>query len=439
MAYIDDALQRAGLDTKFVDLNIDKGNALEEAIESYQPDYIGISLRNIDDIIINIREYFVDDIADLIKRIRLTGDTPIILGGSGYSIFPKEVYEVCKPDFGITGEGEHAIVMLINGESHASIPGLVYKSGDTITANPVRLLGTGEVGTPIRDQRIMDYFLQDGGMVNIQSQRGCPLKCVYCTYPVIEGRKYRLRSGESIAQEILELKKQGAKYVFIVDSVFNTSKKHVRQVCEALIAVGSPLPWGCFLRPKGLSLELAELMRKSGLTHVEFGSDSLNTDVLKTYGKMFTFEDILESSRIMKVAGIYFCHFVIFGGPGESEATMDKSFENSKLIEDGLFFPSIGMRVYPGTPLFRVCKDLPGMEQTKSMMHPTYFISDGLTEARMEEKILEYSSLSPDWVDIENNPDFNLVAKRLRKRGVVGPLWNYLSVMRRFPVSKPAE
>ncbi len=435
LSYVEGALQEAGFDTQFFDLNLDKGDLLEKSLSAYQPDFIGISLRNVDDVQIGKREFFVDKIRELIIRIRLVSKSRIVLGGSGFSILPREIYELCEPDFGIAGEGEHVFTMLINEVNYKSIPGLVYRSEKGIVVNQVRLLGKGDFNAPKRRSRILDYFLQDGGMVNIQTQRGCPLRCCYCTYPVIEGRQYRRRSGQSIAEEMLDLKKRGAKYVFFVDSVFNTSQAHVRQICEALIEVGSPLSWGCFIRPKGLSVELVSLMQKAGLTHIEFGSDSLNTEILKHYGKGFTFEDIVESSNIVREVGVYFCHFLIFGGPGETEASMDVSFENSNKIPEALFFPTIGMRVYPQTHLQKVSETVPGIESTPSLLQPTYFLASGLDQALLERKILEYSKLSPAWVDVQHSTEFDALAKRLRERGVVGPLWNYLTVLRRLSPS----
>lgn len=431
LAYIDEALQQADFETLTFDFNLDKLDVLAQTIDDFCPECIGISLRNVDDIRIGAREFFVNDIRDLIKAIRLHCSIPVVLGGSGFSVLPLEIYELCQPDFGITGEGEVAFVSLLNGKKQESIPGLVYRTEKGIEMNPVRLLDWSDAGIPVRSQRLLDYYLQDGGMANVQTQRGCPLKCCYCTYPVIEGRQYRHRTGDSIAREFLNLKEMGARYVFIVDSVFNTSETHVRGICEALIDAGTPLPWGCFIRPYRLSRELVHLMKEAGLTHIEFGSDSLNTDILKNYKKGFTFDDIRRNSEIVRDVGIDYCHFLIFGGPGETEESMDITFENSKRISGALYFPSIGMRVYPQTHLFEVNKQVSGASK-ESLLQPTYFIAPGLNEKGIAKKILEYSQQSSNWVNLQQSPEFDAIAQRLRKKGVAGPLWNFLSVMRRL-------
>jgi len=442
LAYIDDALQAAGHQTEWVDLNLETQGDLLRRLESTRFDYLAISLRNIDDVRISVREFFVDQIRDLIANIKKVSSVPIVLGGSGFSIFPQTIFDYCKPDYGIAGEGEEALLKLLEGHSLPLIPGLVFRENGTIRKNPVaRMVNPPDAG-PLRNSRILEYYLRDGGMANVQTQRGCPLKCCYCTYPLIEGKRYRRRSGESIAQEFLSLKATGAKYAFIVDSVFNTSNEHVSEICEALIKAGSPLPWGCFMRPKYVTSELLKMMKAAGLQHVEFGSDSLSDPVLKAYGKGFTFSEIQESSACAIAEDIDFCHFVIFGGPGETEATMLESFENSKKISGSIFFPSVGMRVYPDTNLHEVSEsDNARPHQTVEfgcscesahLLKPTYYIAPGLSIEAIEEKIAQFASESANWVDLERSPEFDAIAKRLRQKGVAGPLWNYLSVMRRL-------
>lgn len=433
IAYVEGALRRAGVETRIVDLNLDSWESVAETLRIFQPDWIALSLRNIDDVRISVREFFVDAVRDLIRRIRDACNAPVILGGSGFSVMPREIFEYCSPDYGISGEGEAPMAALIAGQAPESIPGLVYEDASgVIQVNPVQMYGGFKTDIPLRDPRLFAYYLRDGGMANLQTQRGCPLKCCYCTYPVIEGRRYRKRDGASIADEFESLKSMGARYVFVVDSVFNTSREHVQGVCEALIARGSPLPWGCFMRPKHLDRDLVDLLKASGLRHVEFGSDSLSDRVLKSYHKDFTFEDIRESSELMLSAGIDFCHFIIFGGPGETAGTLSESFENSKRIHHGLFFPSIGMRVYPRTSLHSVSVAQGGDASHSSLLMPSYYIAPGLTEAGLMDRISDFARESSNWVDLEHSPAFDEVSRRLRKKGVVGPLWNYLSVLRRL-------
>ncbi len=90
--------------------------------------------------------------------------------------------------------------------------------------------------------------------------------------------------------------------------------------------------------------------------HIEFGTDSLSDTTLKNYGKPFTVADILEASKICNRLKIHCAHFLILGGYGETEDTLNETFENSKKIERTVFFPFVGMRIYPGTKLACPCR-----------------------------------------------------------------------------------
>src|SRR5262249_29409004 len=111
-------------------------------------------------------------------------------------------------------------------------------------------------------------------------------------YPLIEGNHHRGRSPELVVAEFEQLQSLGAKYTFIVDSVFNSPKQHVTEICEALLRRNAKIRWGCFLRPQDLNRAMMQLMARAGLTHIEFGSDSFCDEVLHAYEKDLTFDDI---------------------------------------------------------------------------------------------------------------------------------------------------
>ena len=62
-----------------------------------------------------------------------------------------------------------------------------------------------------------------------------------------------------------QLEARGAKYVFIVDSIFNSSPRHVVQTCEAILQRNLSIHWGCFMRPQGLTPALVDLMARAGV------------------------------------------------------------------------------------------------------------------------------------------------------------------------------
>jgi radical SAM superfamily enzyme YgiQ (UPF0313 family) len=440
LAYVSTALRDAGYECIWLD-PLATDHDVVELVSKNRPDFIGISLRNIDDVLIKKKETFFDGLATLVATIRGECACPIILGGSGFSIFPAPLMELSGAEYGVVGEGETAIVTLLgaleNGEDYRRIPGLVYRQQDAIVVNP-----RGPAGPALkileldRPSTIIAHYLRTGGGLNLQTQRGCAHRCGYCTYPLIEGKNLRCRSPEAVAAEFEQLYRTGARYVFLVDSVFNSSARHVAEVCEALVKLNLKLPWGCFLRPQGLTSELMRLMACAGMTHVEFGSDSFCDGVLSTYGKDFTFDDVLFSSELARREKVDCCHFLIAGGPGETAETLACTFKNSRLLSSAVFMAVVGMRIYPGTSLFEQAVREGQIDRHSNLLFPAYYLAPGLKMDEVFARLTEFSRACPNWIVGDADPAYQDLVARLRQRGVAGPLWGFFSMIQRI---KPQE
>jgi len=442
LAHINAALRRAGHETRWVDCNVN-GDSLLETLTGFQPDFVGISLRNIDDVLIRQQETYYDGLATLRDTIRQHSRCPIILGGSGFSIFPEKLLALSQADFGICGEGDGSLVSLIaaleNGSAHQAIPGLVFRQDGRIVVNPASSgVPNVELSEADRPANIADFYLRTGRMLNVQTQRGCAFKCCYCTYPLIEGRRHRRHPPELVAAEFEQLQRLGARHAFIVDSVFNSSPGHVAGICEALLRRNLKLSWSCFLRPQGLTPDLLKLMARAGLTHIEFGSDSLCDEVLDAYQKGFTFADVQASSELAAQAKLDYCHFLICGGPGETSATLQTAFENSKRLPGAVFMAVVGTRVYPGTHVYERAIAEGRITRDTDLLRPCYYLSPHLTADAIFAQLQEFSRLSPSWIPGDPGPAYLSLIERLRKRGTVGPLWGFFSVAQRFAPANPA-
>jgi radical SAM superfamily enzyme YgiQ (UPF0313 family) len=341
VAHVAAFLARAGYRVEIIDL-LDPRSRLTSFMKSFKPDFIGISQRNIDDIQIRNTKIFFDATITLVNTIKKISSAPLILGGSGFSLFPKELLEKSGADFGILGEAEPALVHLIKALSEKTdftkIPGLVFRDKNSVVINSKKPCAARIICRPALPPQLVSFYLKNSSMLGVQTQRGCGFTCCYCTYPVIEGTRVRSKAAREIGEELHCIQKAGGAYFFIVDSVFNTSNKHVTEICEEIVRRDLKLSWGCFLRPQGLSASLMKLMARAGLKHIEFGSDSFCDSVLNAYGKRFGFEDIYRSSELARKAFVHYAHFLIMGGPCETEATMRASFDNSLRLRKTVSF-----------------------------------------------------------------------------------------------------
>jgi radical SAM superfamily enzyme YgiQ (UPF0313 family) len=421
-SYLKDHLPHYNI--RIFDFNLQSHEELKELLPEFAPDYIGISLRNVDDVNFYTRESFISGYAGIMETIRNNYQCPVIIGGSAFSIYPEEFFQMLNPDFGIKGEGEESFCRLLNtldqGSADLSIEGLVYRTGDQIVVNSRShfLRTPGLQFAP----ELIEHYWQKAGMVNIQTKRGCPYRCIYCTYPLIEGSQVRTLDPDRIVHTLRELhEKHGIDYLFFTDSVFNISNQFNEELSEKLIDSGLPLKWGAYFSPHNLSLDQLELYVRAGLTHIEFGTESLSDSTLKNYGKHFDVEEVIRVSDFCNQAQVYFCHFMIIGGYGETEATINESFENSKRIANTVFFPFIGMRIYPGTRLHQLAVVEGVVAKEDPLLEPVYYIAPDIEYNTLKSRA---DATGRRWVFPDE--DIATITNRMRKRNRKGSLWHHL-------------
>jgi radical SAM superfamily enzyme YgiQ (UPF0313 family) len=386
---------------------------------------IGISLRNIDDNNIYEKNSFIASYKRIMDIVRDNSSATIVIGGPGFSIFPELIFNTLQPDYGIKGEGEEALLQLIgcieNDSDVKHIEGLVYRtSGNEIRINPrTSFLNSLELSF---DKDLVDYYWSKSGMLNIQTKRGCPYNCIFCSYPVIEGRKIRTLDADLIVETLKDLYfNLGITYVFFTDSVFNISKEYNLELANRIIDSGVKIDWGAYFSPHNITREDLVVFKKAGLSHIEFGTESFSDQQLENYRKHFRFDEVLEISKISSDLGIFFAHFLILGGYGETEQSLDETFENSRKIPRSVYFPYIGMRIYPHTELFDIALAEGRIKGINDLLDPVYYISKAINIDTLKERAL---STGKKWIF----PDFDDhgMMDRFRSRKIRGPLWEFL-------------
>jgi radical SAM superfamily enzyme YgiQ (UPF0313 family) len=419
---------------RILDLNAnDSPTALSDAIGEFEPDMIGVSLRNIDTTDITHPKGFVPEYRKLVERIRTLSKAAIALGGSGFTLFPEEMMTSLGADYGIVGEGERFADLLEALEANhdpTSIPGVVTQGNATGFRSLTSTLG------PKQPSRFFDptaphlrYYLLNGGMLNLQTKRGCPFRCVYCTYPHIEGRRMRLLPPEEVARTALDLEAAGAKYIFITDSAFNADPGHSLEVAKMFKKMGLSIPWGGFFAPMGIDPDYFMEMADAGLTHVEFGTESMDAGVLKAYGKPFAPADVFKSHASALAAGLHVAHYLLLGGPGETDESLDNTLGRIDKLEKSVLFVFQGMRIYPQTDLYKQAISEGVIGGTMKLLEPVFYRSDtSVPDAgTISEKVRIAASGKRNWIIGSGGQQTGGILSRMYQRGYTGPLWEYLA------------
>lgn len=406
-------------------MNFGALDSLEKLLIEWQPDYIGVSLRNIDGANSLNQTSFVSGYEKIIQIIKRQSTAPLILGGAGFSIYAKDLFEILQADFAVKGEGEKPLTELItcleNHSDYTSIEGLLYRKDNEIILNPRKEFASKL--TVYYDNDLIDYYWMHSGMLNIQTKRGCFYKCIYCSYPLIEGRKVRTLEAGEIVDNIERLSKEnGINYIFFTDSVFNIARQRNLELAEMIIRRKLNIHWAAYFSPSNLLDEELALYKQSGLTHIEFGSESFCDSQLVNYGKNFTFDTILKTSELALKHNVFYAHFLILGGYGETDETLAKTFENSKKLRYTVMFPYIGMRIYPGTKLQQYAIAENVIAADDNLLEPRYYISKHFDPATLKEKarLTEKAWMFPDDISEKDIQAFRI--KRKKK----GLIWEYL-------------
>ncbi len=443
LAYIAGALRGADHSVEVVDLCFSQ-NVLEELKETltrFQPELIGLSLRNLDNLTYPASISYLKEVEEVISISRQFSSAKVVIGGSGFSLAPRELLEHLDVDFGVVGEGEEILPTLVHSlNNHLPIspsPHLLIKREPYppgVTGAQVSFMMTPD-RTSFKSRR----YLEEGGMLNLQTKRGCPFSCIYCTYPLLEGRQVRLREVEEVIEEIRHLAQEmGTDYIYFVDDIFNYPASFAEQLCRRMVEKRVEVRWSAFVHPGFLSEDLLKWMVEAGCTGIEFGTDSGSPQMLQAYGKSFTVEKVIQASQLCSKWNVNHCHYLLFGGPGEDEETIEASFRLMDDLNPTAVIAMLGLRIYPGTELERVSISQGVIEKDANLIYPHFYISPAL-QGRLEKVVAEKALKRKQWIvpGLEINVTQALM-DQIRKFKVRGPLWELVGRMKR-PRIKPLK
>ncbi len=443
LAYIAGALKEGGHLVEVIDLcfSQDVTKDLEEMLTRFAPDLIGLSLRNLDNLTYPLSISYLKEVEEVISVCRRVSSSKLVIGGSGYSLAPQELLRHLDVDFGIIGEGEEVLLALVHSLEHhhpiSPSPHLLVRGKGSPPC--IRGAQASHLSTPDRTRFYPHRYLEEGGMLNLQTKRGCPFSCIYCTYPLLEGKRVRLREVDEVVEEIRYLVRElNIDYIYFVDDIFNYPIPFAENLCRKMIQKRLEVKWSAFVHPGFLTEDLLKWMVRAGCAGVELGTDSGSAKMLRNYKKSFTVEDVVQASQLCSKLEVNHCHYLLFGGPGESEETLEESFRLMDQLDPTAVIVMLGIRIYPGTELEELSRFEGVIQKETNLIYPHFYISPDLS-GRLEEIVREKALERRQWIvpGLEINITQNLM-EQIRRFHVRGPLWELVGRMRR-PRIKPLK
>jgi radical SAM superfamily enzyme YgiQ (UPF0313 family) len=430
MATVASALMTAGHQVRQFDwlaANRDAGQ-LERAIGAFGPEVVALSIRNIDRIdslVESAEAWELKEARDVVAWVRQFTKVPVLAGGAAVSVMPDEVRQYVGADLAVPGEGEQAIVEAVAAVAQGRAVPAVWPIAQE------RLCG-GRQCSPCFDPTLVAYYWDKSGILGLQSKRGCPYHCSYCTYPDLEGTQFRARDIEAVVADMERLKREfHVDTVFFVDSVFNDPQGQYLELAEALAIRNLGVRWAAYMSPRGLTAEALKLCRRAGLYAVELGTDATTDTTLEAMGKPFRWADVAQTNQILVQTQIACAHFVIFGGPQETPATVREGLDNIARLDHCVVLGFSGVRIYPKAPLHRRAVAEHIVQETDSLFDPVYYVSPMVDKAWMERQVSESWAGRRDRIFPPH--EGQRAAAVLRAFGWKGLLWDR---MIRFPASR---
>ncbi|MBW1980254.1 MAG: radical SAM protein [Deltaproteobacteria bacterium] len=404
LACVAAATRLAGHQVAFVDLMPEEYTygVLEEAAENFKPEVVGVSVRNIDDQNMAAPQFLLEQVREVINKCRSLTDAPIVLGGAGYSIYPQEALAYLGADMGIQGEGEIAFPILVEklqrGQDVNGTPGL-YLPGGVLQTKRRYCKDLDALPSP-QDHlwSASSSYLEDQDFwLPLQTRRGCPLNCSYCSTPTIEGKIIRKRSPERVVEEISELVATGFKRFHFVDNTFNLPYSYAADLCGRLAAAELDIAWRGIVYPWKVDEELVKWMARAGCKEVALGFESGSERILRAMNKRFTLDDVRTISGILGAYGIYRLGFLLLGHPGETRRTAEESLVFADSLNLELIKVTCGIRIYPYTSLARAALAEGMLAADDDLLQPRFYLVKGL-EQWLPETVRTWMDERPHWV-----------------------------------------
>ena len=384
LACVATAATQAGHQVRLLDMlnEQDPDTALATAIRELEPEVIGISVRNIDDQNSQNPSFLLEKVRELVRRCRAMSQAPIVLGGAGYSIFPREALDYLGADLGIRCEGERSFSLLLErleaGDDPSDVPG-IYVRGEGFGAEGCLAGSLDDLPLP-SDDLLAGWTPDDGLWLPLQGRRGCAMDCSYCSTAAIEGRAVRRREVKLVAGYMKRCVEAGFQRIWFVDNNFNVPRSYALDLCRQIGELELEVQWRCILNPQGVDEELVEAMAGAGCVEVSLGFESGSEEVLTRMNKRFGPKEIRGAAELLGDRGIRRMGFLLLGGPGETRDTAVRSLEFADSLGLEGMRVTAGIRIYPGTELARIAEEEGMVDPGESLLRPRFYIARGLEE-----------------------------------------------------------
>jgi len=288
------------------------------------------------------------------------------MGGYHPTFMDGEVLKTGLVDYVVRGEGEYVLPELVDhiedGADVKDVKGISYMDGNKlIRTEDAPYSNVDKIPLPARDMLpLSSYkaFLDERPMTSAITSRGCPFNCSFCSSSKFGGFKWRARSALSVIEEVKILKKRyGFSAIDFMDDNFTMSPARVVGISEGFLKRNLNLKWWCLSRADTIvkNEDMVKVAARSGLNMVFLGIESVEEDVLRSYGKREDTTTFANAITLLKRYGVKTWASIMIGALNETGSMISKTINFIKKLDPHAVQISI-LTPYPGTRLFEEVK-----------------------------------------------------------------------------------
>ncbi len=373
LAYIAGYLDPERHSTRMLDLMFadDYLNEVESAVKNFQPDMVGLSMRNLDNGS-NLNPSSVLPITKAVTDlVRSISQATIVCGGPAFSILPVECFNLIGPDLGITGGGGDSFSDLADrlerGTSYKDLPGLVYREDGKTTV--IEQQSTSGVMKPPRLEDLdLDRYAEAGFGIGVITK-----------WFGNQSAEKNLRPIPEVIAEVKDLgQRLGLSKFFFIANGFNIPPDNAKLFCQALIDADLKLEWNTGLVPENCDRELIDLMKASGCGLVIIGD--LVVDALDLEDLAVRLDHMLQVCRLCEDAGLPYTVGQTFGAPGETRETVEQKLDFLRDINPAVANLRVGIRMMPGSKSADRARSEGRVFNDGDLLMPTFYVAKSVED-----------------------------------------------------------
>ena len=368
LAYIAGYLDPERHRTRMLDLMFaeDYLGDVEQAVKDFQPDLVGLSIRNLDNGSNLNPESVLPITKEVTDLVRSISQATIVCGGPAFSILPAECFDLIGPDLGITGDGGDSFSDLADrlerGESYKDLPGLVYRENGKTTVTEQQ--STSWVMKPPRLEDLdLDRYAEAGFGIGVITK-----------WFGDQSARQNLRPIEEVIAEVKDLgQRLGLSKFFFIANGFNIPPDNAKLFCQALIDADLKIEWNTGLVPESCDRELIDVMKESGCGLVIIGD--LVVDALDPEDLSVRLDQMLQVCRLCEEGGLPYTVGQTFGAPGETRETVEQKLDFLRGITPAVANLRVGIRMLPGTKSAEQARSEGQVFEDGDLLLPSFYVA----------------------------------------------------------------